>query len=129
MELQPYNFMGINIRVNDDEGEPKFMLADLCKALNIKNPSMSKDVIFPEYLKEKVTFESNTGRKTKANAVTEPGLYQLIMRSNKDEAIKFQKFVFEEILPKIRRKQFFLELEANEGTELGKSFARIMATR
>ena len=71
----------------------------------------------------------NTGRKTKANAVTEPGLYQLIMRSNKDEAIKFQKFVFEEILPKIRKKQFFLELEANEGTELGKSFARIMATR
>ena len=120
------NFMEFKVRhsVGDDL---LFMLSDVCGALSIKNPTMAKKSIFKEYLVE-ATFDSN-GRKIKANAVTEAGLYQLIMRSNKPKAIQFQKFIFEKLLPELRRKQFFEELERKEGTELGKSFARIMATR
>lgn len=35
--------------------------------------------------------------------INEAGLYALIMRSKKPEAIKFQKWMFEEVLPSIRR--------------------------
>jgi hypothetical protein len=34
--------------------------------------------------------------------VTEPGLYRLIFRSNRPEAEKFRKWVFEDVLPKLR---------------------------
>ena len=33
----------------------------------------------------------------------EPGLYWLLMRSNKEEAIEFQTWVFEDVLPSIRK--------------------------
>lgn len=37
------------------------------------------------------------------SVITEPGLYRLIFRSRKDEAEKFQRWVFHEVLPEIRR--------------------------
>lgn len=39
--------------------------------------------------------------------ITEPGLWILISRSKKPEAIKFQKWLFEEVLPNLRKKFFF----------------------
>ena len=127
-DLKPYFFNDYPIRYNDGKN-PQFMLADLCKALNMSNPSMAKNVIFEEYREEKVHFIGHNGRLIEATAVNEAGMFQLIMRSNKPEAVKFQKYVFEVLLPGVRRKQFFKELEEKEGTELGKSFARIMAER
>lgn len=116
----------IPIRINS-ENEPLFMLNDLCKALDLKNTTMSKKYIFPEYQK-KAKFKS--GNKTiTANSVTEAGMYQLIMSSRKPEAIKFQKYIFEDVIPSIRKKQFYSNLEQNETTILGKSFARVMASR
>jgi hypothetical protein len=37
------------------------------------------------------------------NLVNEPGLYRLISRSDKPEAVRFQDWVFEEVLPSIRK--------------------------
>jgi prophage antirepressor-like protein len=116
----------VEIRINNDE-EPLFMLNDLCLALNLKNTTMSKKYIFPEY-QRKAKFKA--GNKTiTANAVTEAGMYQLIMSSRKEEAIKFQKYIFEDVIPKIRKEQFYFNLEQKETTILGKSFARVMASR
>ena len=35
--------------------------------------------------------------------INEPGLYELILKSKKEEALKFQDWVFEEVLPSIRK--------------------------
>jgi hypothetical protein len=35
--------------------------------------------------------------------VNEPGLYELVFKSKKEEARKFQEWVFEEVLPSIRK--------------------------
>jgi prophage antirepressor-like protein len=43
-------------------------------------------------------------------AITEPGLYKLVMRSNKPVAEKFQEWVCEDVLPSIRKKgEYVLE--------------------
>jgi anti-repressor protein len=119
-------FMDIDIRYTEGE-KPLFMLNDICVALGLKNTTMAKKVIFEEYL-SKASFKTN-GRSIEANAVTEPGLWQLVMRSNKPDAIRMQKFLYEDLLPKIRKRQYFEGLESREITETGKSFARMMAHR
>lgn len=35
--------------------------------------------------------------------ISEPAVYRLIMRSTKEEAVKFQEWIFEEVLPTIRK--------------------------
>jgi hypothetical protein len=47
------------------------------------------------------------GGKQKVLVLLEPGLYSLIFRSNKPEAIKFQQWALEEVLPSIRKKGFY----------------------
>lgn len=112
-----FQFLDKPIRCMDD-GELKFVVLDLCSALTLSNASKSIKSVFPEY-RRKVVID---GREF--NAVTEPGLYQLIMRSRKAEAIQFQKYVFETVLPELREKQLFRIREENETTEFGKSMVR-----
>lgn len=45
----------------------------------------------------------NLGRKQKANAITEAGLYEVIVRSDKPEAKAFRRWVTSEVLPTIRK--------------------------
>lgn len=52
--------------------------------------------------------------------ISEPGLYQLILKSKKEEAIQFQDKVFEEILPAIRKvgEEKYLKQLQEKQTEL-----------
>lgn len=45
----------------------------------------------------------NLGRKQKANAITEAGLYEAIFMSRKPEAKAFRRWVTSEVLPSIRK--------------------------
>ncbi|KTE76956.1 hypothetical protein ATE59_08650 [Sphingopyxis sp. A083] len=53
-----------------------------------------------------------------ASAVTESGLYKLIMRSDKPEAVEFQNWVTREVLPAIRRTGGYVMKDANVGAVL-----------
>lgn len=89
------------------EGEPLFVVADVCRALEIKNPS---DALkgFPARWRgiEKIYTVRPDGKsagKQKMHVVTEAGLYRLVMRSSKPEAEAFQVWICEEVLPAIRK--------------------------
>lgn len=43
------------------------------------------------------------GRKQRTNIVSESGFYRLVLRSTKPEALPFQRWVTEEVLPSIRK--------------------------
>lgn len=81
--------------VND---EPMFCLADVCKALEIKNAT---DVA--KRLDDDERTRLNLGRQGEANFITESGLYAVILRSDKPNAKKFRKWVTSEVLPSIRK--------------------------
>lgn len=90
-----------NVRVQLIDGEPWFCLRDVCSVLDLDNRSANK---FGLDLKgmEKFSTPSNGGTQS-LNYVNEPNLYRVIFRSNKVEARKFQDWVFNDVLPTIRK--------------------------
>lgn len=78
--------------------EPMFCLADVCKALDIKNAT---DVA--KRLDDDERTRLNLGRQGETNFVTESGLYAVILRSDKPNAKKFRKWVTSEVIPSIRK--------------------------
>jgi len=110
-ELMPFDFQGKSVRVvRDEQGEPWWVATDVCKVLGIANPS---DAIKRLDDDEKMTLEiseglinhglSNNAPGTRLNLVNEPGLYHLILRSNKPEAKDFRRWITHEVLPALRR--------------------------
>ena len=87
-----------DMRVIEREGEPWFVAADVCRALEISNPSVALDRLDDD---ERSKF--NLGRQGETNVVNEPGLYELVMGSRKAEAKAFKRWVKHEVLPSIRR--------------------------
>jgi prophage antirepressor-like protein len=93
-------------RIIDRDGEPWFVLADVCKALDIKNPSDAAARLDPE---EKMTLDLAEGQSgvrggaRRMNIINESGLYSTILRSEKAGAKRFKKWITSEVLPSIRR--------------------------
>lgn len=81
-----------------EDGEPWFVAKDVCKALDLSNPTVSVGSLDAD---ERAKF--NLGRQGETNCVTEPGFYKLVMRSRKPEAKAFQRWVTHEVLPALRR--------------------------
>jgi prophage antirepressor-like protein len=98
MELQLFQNAGFNIRGGLINNEPFFVFADVCKVLDIKNPS---DAI--KQVDDDERARLDLGRQGEAWAVTESGLYRIVMRSDKQQAKPFQKWVSSEVLPSIRK--------------------------
>lgn len=115
--LQTFNFGNSVIRVFGTPFEPLFVAADICKALNIQNTTQALEALEP-FEKTTVEIEQpnpsptdpmlNIGSIVKAvNAVTESGLYTLILRCRDavkegTPAYRFRLKVTSEILPSIR---------------------------
>lgn len=100
--LVPFNYGGREIRViEDDYGEPWWVAKDVCDILGLNNVAGSLLKI-PE--KHKGIHPMYTlGGTQKVNIIDEPGLYRLILRSDKPEAEPFMEWVTSVVLPQIRK--------------------------
>lgn len=89
------------IRVIEQGGDPWFVAADVCRALDIKN---SRDAMtrLDEDEKGVVSTDTPSG-KQEMNVVNEPGLYSLVLGSRKPEAKAFKRWVTHEVIPSIRK--------------------------
>lgn len=101
-ELQKiFKYSDIEVRIITKNGEPWFVAKDVCEILDIKN---SRDALTRISDKNKGVAKTDTlGGIQEISIVNEPGLYKLIFTSNKEEAEKFQDWVYEEVLPSIRK--------------------------
>lgn len=103
-------FGQVRVIVNNSN-EPLFCLADICRILSIGNPSHLKERLDEEgiQLVDLQALSNNEGviikqlGNTKSNFINEPNLYRVIFQSRKEEAVKFQNWVFNEVLPSIRK--------------------------
>ena len=87
-----------------------FCLKDLCDILGIENSRNVKTRIKESYVQE-IDVTINTGfgeRLAKMTFVNEPGLYDCIFASNKPEALEIKDWVFEDILPSIRKTGMYM---------------------
>lgn len=105
--LTSYNFHSSDIRVaQNDKGEVLFCLADVCKSLNLQNPTHAANQIKEEF--GRPTY--NVGLLKDANnhgqqctMITEPQLYFVMMRSRAKVAREFRQWICNEVLPSIRK--------------------------
>lgn len=114
MELQIFNNPEFGkIRVTGTPENPLFCLADVCKALEIGNPSDVKNRLSDGVVSIEVITDS-LGRKQNAMFVNEDGLYDVILDSRKPEARRFRKWVTSEVLPSIRKYGVYATKDAAE---------------
>ena len=112
MEIQIFSnskFGQLRVALNE-KGETVFCLADVCKALGIGNPSQVKTrldgaaLCSIEVCSTSVNqYGAKSVRTTKMTYIGEPNLYRCIFQSKKEEAKEFQDWVFNTVLPQIRK--------------------------
>ena len=102
--FRTFQFDSNDVRLSDRDGEPWFVLADVCRVLEIGNPSDAARRLDDD---EKTTLDSIEGRAGHGAQsliiINESGLYSLILTSRKPAAKRFKKWVTSQVLPTIRR--------------------------
>lgn len=87
-----------------EDGEVLFCGVDIAKSLGYANPSKAVvDNVNDEYKTTLPIREGGSNYQTNINFITEAGVYQLIFSSKLASADKFRRWVFEEVLPSIRK--------------------------
>lgn len=98
--LVPFNYGDAQVRVVTIEGEPWFVLADLTKVLGIRQFRTDR---LDDGLIQNHPIPDALGRVQNATVVSEPGMYEVIIRSDKPEAAAFRRWITGTVLPEIRR--------------------------
>lgn len=111
-DLQIFNYNGNKVRTIQKDGEPWWVLKDVCNVLDI-----SQAVRVAERLDEDEVSQTHIadslGRRQETYIVNESGLYNVILRSDKPEAKPFRKWVTSEVLPSIRKNGGYIANQEN----------------
>ena len=89
------------IRTMSIDGEPWFVANDVAKSLGYANPSDATNKHCKRY--EMRWGSDSLGRRTEFKVIPESDLYRLIAKSQLPEAEKFESWIFDEVLPTIRK--------------------------
>jgi prophage antirepressor-like protein len=99
--LIPFQFDGRAVRVIDIGSEPWFVAKDVAEAIGYSNPT---DAISNHCKGVAKRYPLQTSGGTQdVRIISEPDVLRLIVKSGLPAAEKFERLVFEEILPSIRR--------------------------
>lgn len=100
--LQVFNFKGQPVRVCVEDGREWFVANDVCERLGLTGtgPQVCRRISNQH---KGVRRMHSPGGIQEMLCVDEAGLYQLIMKSIRKEALEFQEWVTAEVLPSIRR--------------------------
>lgn len=100
-DLKIYNYQENEVRTVIKDGEPWWVLKDVCRVLNIVN---TRNVSTRLDEDEKGVHQMDTlGGTQELTIINETGLYSVILRSEKPEAKDFKRWVTHEVLPSIRK--------------------------
>lgn len=112
-ELQNFNFEGNEVRTVIINDEPYFVGKDVATAIGYRN---AKDAINkhvkPKY-RRGARFATPSGTQT-MTVISEPGIYQLAGQSKLPTAEPFQDWIYEEVLPSIRKHGAYMSDEKIE---------------
>ncbi|EMU6255742.1 BRO family protein [Escherichia coli] len=110
-DLVVLRFESVNVRVVYLNGDPWFVGADVCAALEISNVTDAVSVLDNDEVMTLALTEGHSGKRGGArswNVVSESGFYKLIARSRKAVnpgtfAHRFSNWVFRNVIPGIRK--------------------------
>lgn len=98
-KLQIFDFNNQEVRTTIINNKPYFCLKDVCKVLELTNPT----VVSSRLKEEGLTKLNLGGRSGETIFINESNLYKTIFQSRKAEAEVFQDWVTDEVLPTIRK--------------------------
>lgn len=106
----PFDFNGNVVRaIVGQDGEAWFVARDICAVLGIENPSVAI-----QSLDDDERAKLNLGRQGEAWIVSEAGVYTLVVRSRKEVAKPFRRWLTHEVIPSIRKHGGYLTPQATE---------------
>lgn len=98
--LQVFHYQGKDVRTVDQNSQTWWVLTDVCEALELKAPHRVASRL-DEDERTFMTVVDTAGRRQEVIIINEPGLYSVILRSNKPEAKAFKRWITHEVLPAI----------------------------
>ena len=101
-EIRVWNYESSEVRTVQVNGEPWFVLSDVCKVLELSTPARVAERLEKDEVSQTHTID-RMGREQKTTTINESGLYTVILRSDKPQAKPFRKWVTSEVLPSIRK--------------------------
>src|SRR5699024_1247435 len=101
-ELKVFNFQDNEVRTVHRNSEAWGNLNDVSRILDIRNPRDTKSRVKHEGVVSTDVID-NLGREQSATFINEANLYKVIFQSRKAEAEQFQDWVYEEVVPQIRK--------------------------
>ena len=99
--LQVFTYEQNEVRTVSVDGNPWWVLKDVCDVLGLSDTSKVAERLDNDEL-TRVKLRSG-GQDREMWVINEPGLYNVILRSDKAEAKKFKRWITHEVLPLIRK--------------------------
>lgn len=120
-DLQIFSYNGSQVRTVEKDGQPWWVLKDVCGVLELTNTR-----IVAERLDEDERCKLDLPRQGATWAINESGLYNVILRSDKPQAKPFRKWVTSEVLPTIRKTgQYNANMKPSKALEIKETNARV----
>ena len=102
MEIIPFDYKSKPVRViQDEDGIPWWVAKDVCKILGLEDTHKVVKRLDNDEKGRKII--PTPGGDQEMWIINEPGLYSLMLRSNKPEAKQFKKWITHDVLPTIRK--------------------------
>ncbi|MBA9071735.1 prophage antirepressor-like protein [Methylobacterium sp. RAS18] len=99
--LVPYEFEGATVRVVEIDGEAHFVGKDVAEQLGYTNPNKAMNDHCKGVTKRHPL--QTAGGVQDLRVLAEPDVLRLIVKSNLPAAERFERWVFEDVLPSIRK--------------------------
>lgn len=122
-DIKLFEFHGGNLRVVMIDGNPWFVLNDVCAAIGIEFPRRAVTRLDSDDVRSAHVADS-LNRQQETTVINESGLYDLIFVSRKPAAKEFKRKVTSEILPEIRKTGMYLP----DGIDLPTALERYAAS-
>lgn len=122
-EIQIFNYKEASVRTVQIDGEPWFVLKDVCEVLRIENhKDVAKRLELDEVGRFNLPHPQSLEKQIEMVCVNESGLYNVILRSDKPEAKPFRKWVTSEVLPSIRKHGAYMTPETLQAAILNPDY-------
>jgi len=114
--MKVFEYTGKEVRTVIIDNEPWFVAKDVCDILELKNSRKAVgDLDEDERASVTISDTSLSTRETiTVQAINEPGLYSLVLKSRKPEAKLFKRWITHEVIPSIRKHGAYMTPETIE---------------
>jgi len=102
-DLIPFDYSGRQVRTLMRDGEPWFVAADVCAVLDLDDVRRAVERLHEDDRTQTPVVDGAGRMNPRTWVISESGLYDLIIRSDKPEARPFRRWITNEVLPQIRK--------------------------